>query len=237
MFRRLAAIFGADADVGFREQGYRSWPRPRAGRCWRRTWRCSRRWVPISRSSALPSSMRVSPGWRAKGWRRGPRPQRRGLVRPVEPRRCAPQGGRRQRRHRRRRPGHRVRCTGRACERVALAGGGSVACGQVVNAAGAWAGEVAALAGVALPVEPRKRYVYVIDAREVPDALRRRRSPSIRGDWVPAGGAHLDPPASRRRRTGNPPPEPSTPSTTVSSRRKSGRCSRRACPPSRPSRW
>lgn len=57
-------------------------------------------------------------------------------------------------------------------ESVALAGGGSVACGHVVNAAGCWAGEVAALAGLRLPVEPRKRYVYVIDCREAPDALR-----------------------------------------------------------------
>jgi glycine/D-amino acid oxidase-like deaminating enzyme len=58
-------------------------------------------------------------------------------------------------------------------ERVALADGDSVACGQVVNAAGPWAGEVAALADVALPVEPRKRYVYVIDCREPPEALCR----------------------------------------------------------------
>jgi sarcosine oxidase len=55
---------------------------------------------------------------------------------------------------------------------VALARGGSVACAHAVNAAGAWAGEVAALAGIALPVEPRKRYVYVIDCREASDALR-----------------------------------------------------------------
>jgi FAD-dependent oxidoreductase domain-containing protein 1 len=56
---------------------------------------------------------------------------------------------------------------------IALARGGRLACGCLVNAAGAWAGEVAALAGVPLPVAPRKRYVYVIDCREPPDALRR----------------------------------------------------------------
>jgi FAD-dependent oxidoreductase domain-containing protein 1 len=55
---------------------------------------------------------------------------------------------------------------------VALASGGSIACAQVVNAAGCWAGEIAALAGLKLPVEPRKRYVYVIDSRDVPDKLR-----------------------------------------------------------------
>jgi glycine/D-amino acid oxidase-like deaminating enzyme len=54
---------------------------------------------------------------------------------------------------------------------VRLAGGRRIACGALVNAAGAWAGEVAKLAGIALPVEPRKRYVYVIDCRQPPERL------------------------------------------------------------------
>jgi FAD-dependent oxidoreductase domain-containing protein 1 len=57
-------------------------------------------------------------------------------------------------------------------EGVRLAKGGRLACDRLVNAAGAWAGQVAAMAGVALPVEPRKRYVYVLDCREPPEALR-----------------------------------------------------------------
>lgn len=58
-------------------------------------------------------------------------------------------------------------------EAVRLASGGRLACGRLVNAAGAWAGQLAALAGVDLPVTPHKRYVYVIDCREPPEALRR----------------------------------------------------------------
>jgi glycine/D-amino acid oxidase-like deaminating enzyme len=47
---------------------------------------------------------------------------------------------------------------------VRLASGETVACGWVVNAAGPRAAGVAAMAGIALPVEPRKRYTWVVRA-------------------------------------------------------------------------
>jgi len=46
-----------------------------------------------------------------------------------------------------------------------LAAGGRVACGTVVNAAGPRAAAVAAMAGLDLPVHPRKRCVFVFDCR------------------------------------------------------------------------
>jgi FAD-dependent oxidoreductase domain-containing protein 1 len=60
---------------------------------------------------------------------------------------------------------------GNGVEGVALASGGSIACRWLINAAGPWAGDVARLAGVHLPVEPRKRYVYVCDCRHAPPEL------------------------------------------------------------------
>lgn len=49
---------------------------------------------------------------------------------------------------------------------VQLASGASLPCGQVVNAAGPWAAEVAAMAGVALPVEAARRTVFVLSCPE-----------------------------------------------------------------------
>ena len=49
---------------------------------------------------------------------------------------------------------------------VTLASGAAIDCGTVVNAAGPRAAEVAAMAEIALPVEPRKRYSFVFQAAE-----------------------------------------------------------------------
>ncbi|MCF8105261.1 MAG: FAD-binding oxidoreductase [Desulfohalobiaceae bacterium] len=52
---------------------------------------------------------------------------------------------------------------------VQLASGGSLQAGYVVNCAGAWAAEIAAQAGVSLPVDPVKRQVFALDPEVKPD--------------------------------------------------------------------
>ena len=54
--------------------------------------------------------------------------------------------------------------TGRRVTEVALASGTRLSCGVVLNAAGTRAAQIMAMAGVSLPVEPRKRTVFLIDA-------------------------------------------------------------------------
>jgi sarcosine oxidase len=54
---------------------------------------------------------------------------------------------------------------------VGLASGRRIACKVLVNAAGPQAGRVAAMAGITLPVEPRKRFVFVFGCRDASAAL------------------------------------------------------------------
>ena len=49
--------------------------------------------------------------------------------------------------------------------KVVLKTGPAIGCGCVVNAAGAWAQQVAAMAGIDLPVFPRRRQVFVFSCR------------------------------------------------------------------------
>ncbi len=55
---------------------------------------------------------------------------------------------------------------GRRVEAVKLGDGTRITCSMAVNGAGPSAGKVARLAGVDLPVEPRRRSVFVFDCRE-----------------------------------------------------------------------
>lgn len=55
---------------------------------------------------------------------------------------------------------------GTAVESVTLTTGEVVGCGQVVNASGPRAARTAAMAGIQVPIEPRKRYTFIFDAEQ-----------------------------------------------------------------------
>ncbi len=54
--------------------------------------------------------------------------------------------------------------TGERVDSVTLASGEVVACGQIVNASGPRAARTAAMAGIEIPVEPRKRFTWMFRA-------------------------------------------------------------------------
>lgn len=77
-------------------------------------------------------------------------------------------------------------------EALRLSDGSILRCGQVVNAAGAWSRQLAALAGIALPVHARRRTVFVLSCPTVLDDCPLVIDPS--GFWFrpdsfnPSGG-------------------------------------------------
>ncbi len=60
-----------------------------------------------------------------------------------------------------------LNAAGTRVETVTLASGAVISAGQVVNASGTRAGRVAAMAGISIPVEPRKRYTWIIQAEKL----------------------------------------------------------------------
>lgn len=56
--------------------------------------------------------------------------------------------------------------SGSRVESVTLASGEVISCGQVVNASGPRAGKTAGMAGIAVPVEPRKRFTWIFSAEK-----------------------------------------------------------------------
>jgi glycine/D-amino acid oxidase-like deaminating enzyme len=83
-----------------------------------------------------------------------------------------------------------VRIASGRVEAVALADGATIACETLVDAAGPWAAAVAAMAGVALPVEARRRSVFVFEPRDPPADCPLVIDTS--GAWFrPEGGAFI----------------------------------------------
>ena len=167
LFRRLAEAFGPEADIGFREKGYlilasgQGLPSLRSNHAAQLaegadivledTDALARRFPYLATEGIAAGAF----GRSGEGWfdahalltlfRKALKPRRvallTGEVTAIE------------------REGDRVTA-------VRLADGTRLAAGMVVNAAGPGAGRLAAMAGLALPVEPRKRTVFVFEARE-----------------------------------------------------------------------
>ncbi|MBB6409649.1 FAD-dependent oxidoreductase [Mesorhizobium sangaii] len=79
---------------------------------------------------------------------------------------------------------------GQSVTSVSLDNGEKLEAGIVINAAGPNAGMVAAMAGLALPVEPRKRNVFVFEAREKYADMPLLVDPS--GIWLrPEGSVYI----------------------------------------------
>ncbi|GAB4071668.1 FAD-binding oxidoreductase [Ancylobacter sonchi] len=78
--------------------------------------------------------------------------------------------------------------TGERIAGVTLADGRRIACGSLVNAAGPRAGRLAGLAGIALPVEGRKRCIFVLHCRTELPRLPLLVDPT--GFWIRPEGAY-----------------------------------------------
>ena len=124
--------------------------------------------------------------------------------------------------------------TGDRVTGVVLADGTRLNAGVVVNAAGPNGGKVAAMAGLDLPVYPLKRTVFVFEARDRFDDMPMVVDPT--GIYVRPKARSSSPAAPSRMMTKRRPTRRTSTRTGASGRKRSGRPSQRASPPSRRSR-
>lgn len=165
-FRQLRERFGAAADIGFRENGYLLLAGPRGYDILKANHAIQRRegapiaWIEPDELAARFTWLSTEGlsagafGSAGEGWfdAHGLLALMRGALRGRDVKLVEGE----------------VAAIGRqgAGARLTLSCGKTIDCGTLVNAAGPNAGRVAALAGLALPVEPRKRSVFVFEAAD-----------------------------------------------------------------------
>lgn len=64
----------------------------------------------------------------------------------------------------------------------------TVAADHIVNAAGAWAGRIGAMAGVDIPMRPSKGALVAVENERVDRVISRARLPGDADSGVPIGG-------------------------------------------------
>ncbi|MFM9943567.1 MAG: NAD(P)/FAD-dependent oxidoreductase [Hyphomicrobiaceae bacterium] len=166
-FKGIAQEFGADADIAFRERGYMVMATPE-GRTTLESNIKLQNSLGADTELLLPDEIAKRFPWLsveglgAAGWGR----TGEGWVDPSSLRALFQKGARERGVDYVADQVTGIDVAGGRIQGVALKSGGSIATGTVICAAGWHSAKLAAMAGLSLPIHPRKRMVFVVDCKE-----------------------------------------------------------------------
>ena len=166
-FKGIKQEFGPDADIAFRERGYMIMATPE-GRGVLESNIALQKSLGADTELLLPDDLRTRFPWlsteglAAAGWGRSGE----GWVDPSMLRALMQSGAQARGVSYVADEVIGIGMSGGRIESVKLAGGGTIATGTVICAAGWYSAKVAAMVGLTLPIHPKKRMVFVVDCKE-----------------------------------------------------------------------